>query len=95
MNPARNHARKAKPMDNTTSPQDFRQRREQTKKASNPTEEFTGPNAALQVRIPRDLIVSLKLHSLQNDRTISDIVLECLTTDTAVTKAWVQTRRAA
>lgn len=81
-------------MDNQPNINEFRERRDAQKKSASPAEDFTGPATALQVRVPKDLVTSLKLHSFQSGRTISEIVLECLTSDAAVTKAWVSTRRA-
>jgi len=49
----------------------------------------------LQVKIPQDLIQSLKLHSIANRKTIGDLVLECLTGETCISKAWISTCRAA
>lgn len=56
---------------------------------------FSGPRVPLQVKLPDDLVQSLRLHSISSGRTISDIVLEALTTDAVVRRAWVATKRAA
>jgi len=58
-------------------------------------DEFTGALQPLQVKIPSDLIQSLKLHAIGTDKTMSDLVLDCLTSDVQITKAWVSSRRAA
>ena len=61
---------------------------------ANTRDEFTQPAAPLQVKLPQDLIQSLKLHSIGSNKTMSDLVLECLTTQAMVSKAWISTRRA-
>jgi hypothetical protein len=45
--------------------------------------------------LPQDLVQSLKLHSISDGKSMSEIVLECLTSDRFIGKAWVSTRRAA
>lgn len=57
-------------------------------------DEFTGSLVPLQVRVPQDLVQSLRLHSIQQGRSMSDIVLDCLTSSESLSKAWVSTRRA-
>lgn len=44
------------------------------------TEQFTEPNQNLQIRLPKDLIRSLKLQAIQEDRSISSIVFDLITT---------------
>ncbi len=58
------------------------------------TDQFTGALQPLQVKLPQDLIQSLKLHSIQTGRTMSELVLEYLTTGEVLSKAWVATRQA-
>ena len=58
-------------------------------------EEFTLPCSPLQVKIPQDLIQSLKLHSINSGKTMSELVLDCLTSDQQIAKAWISTRRTA
>ena len=58
-------------------------------------EDFTGPAAPLQVKIPTDLIQSLKLHAIASGKTMSVLVLDCLTSPEFLQKAWISTRRAA
>ena len=55
-------------------------------------DEFTGALQPLQVKIPADLIQSLKLHAISTDRTMSEMVLECLTSNATISKAWISTR---
>jgi hypothetical protein len=46
----------------------------------------------LQVKIPADLIQSLKLHAISSGQTMSEMVLECLTSKATIGKAWISTR---
>lgn len=62
---------------------------------ANTSADFTGPLTPSQFKLPQDLVQSLKLHSISENRSMSDIVLECLTSDRCIGKAWVSTRRAA
>lgn len=62
--------------------------------ASNPRDEFNGPLVPAQFKLPQDLVQSLKLHAISSNRSMSEIVLECLTSPETVGKAWVSTRRA-
>lgn len=63
-----------------------------TRKPSSTAKDFTEPAVPMQVKIPADLVQSLKLHSFTTGRTMSDLVLEALTSGEMVTKAWVATR---
>ena len=58
------------------------------------TADFTGPLIPVQFKLPQDLAASLKLHSISNTESMSEIVLRCLTTPELVSKAWVSTRKA-
>ena len=60
--------------------------------AASGRDEFTGALQPLQVKIPADLIQSLKLHVISNDKTMSKMVLECLTGPATISKAWISTR---
>ena len=55
--------------------------------------EFTGPLAPIQLKLPADLIQSLRLAAIQGNETMSAVVLRCLTSSDAVTKMWVSSRR--
>ena len=58
------------------------------------TGDFTAPTQPLQVKVPADLIQSLKLHSIAQNKTMSELVMECLTSPEFLQKAWISTRRA-
>jgi hypothetical protein len=64
-------------------------------KSAATTADFTGPLTPAQFKLPQDLVQSLKLHSISDGKSMSEIVLECLTSDRFIGKAWVSTRRAA
>lgn len=70
-------------------------RKPRTQAPQSTREDFAGPNAPLQVKIPTDLIQSLKLHSISTGKTMSELVLECLTSPEMLGKAWVASRKAA
>lgn len=55
---------------------------------------FNGPLTNLQIRVPADLVASLKLLAIQQNRSMSAIAFEALTTTNNIQKAWVSTRRA-
>ncbi len=55
--------------------------------------DFTGNPVPGQFKLPADLLQSLKLISIQEGRSMSQIVYECLTSDRTIGKAWVSTRR--
>jgi hypothetical protein len=56
---------------------------------------FTGALAPVQLRLPADMISSLRLMSIQTGRSMSDLAMECLTTDSTVPKSWITSRRSA
>ena len=56
--------------------------------------DFTGPMAPCQLKIPTDLIQSLKLHSISTGKTMSELVFECVTSPEMLGKAWISTRKA-
>ena len=55
--------------------------------------DFTGTTAPVQLRLPSDLITSLRLLSYDTGKSMSELVLEALTTETTIPKAWVSTRK--
>jgi hypothetical protein len=56
--------------------------------------QFTGPSAPAQFKLPTDLLQSLKLHAIDSGETMSEIVLRCLTSPDIIEKAWISTRKA-
>jgi len=57
-------------------------------------EDFTGRPAPLQVKIPTDMIQSLNLHSISTGKTMSELVIDCITSPQMLGKAWISTRKA-
>ena len=64
------------------------------RKEVNTTAQFTGPLAPAQFKLPADLLQSLKLHAINTNETMSEIVLRCLTSADVIEKAWISTRKA-
>jgi len=58
-------------------------------------EHFTDGLVPSQFKLPSDLVASLKLHSIASGRSMSEIVLDCLTSEEMIAKAWISTKRAA
>ena len=56
-------------------------------------DEFTGPATPCQLRLPNDLITSLRLLAFQSGRSMSDLAFEALTSEATISKAWVSTRK--
>jgi len=65
-----------------------------SRKSVSTTSQFVGAAVPVQFKLPKDLVDSLKLHSINNSETMSDIVLRCLTTTDVIEKAWISTRKA-
>lgn len=70
-------------------------RKPRAKELANSRDQFTGANIPYQVKVPEDLVQSLKLHAIQSGKTMSQLVVECLTSKDFIAKAWVSTRREA
>lgn len=65
--------------------------------ASSPStrEQFSEGLVPAQFKLPRDLVASLKLHSIQTGRSMSEIVLDALTSQEMVAKAWISVKKSA
>jgi hypothetical protein len=66
-----------------------------TKRNKSDADTFSGPLAPVQLRIPADLISSLRLLSYQSGRSMSELAIECLTTEAIIAKTWITSRRSA
>ena len=66
-----------------------------TRSRKQAADEFTGSLTSLQVRLPADLVLSIKLQSFESGKSMSEIVLESLTSDAMIAKSWVSSRRSA
>jgi len=64
------------------------------KAKSAPSSQFSGAPVPAQFKLPADLLQSLKLHSIDSNETMSEIVLRCLTSTDLLEKAWISTRKA-
>ena len=64
------------------------------KKSKSSREQFSGALQPLQVKLPDDLIQSLRLIAISQGKTLSDLTLEFLTSPQLVQKAWVSHRQA-
>lgn len=56
--------------------------------------EFTDSPAPIQFKLPGDLCRTLKLLSIQQGKSMSEIVLEALTSDTVIRPVWIASRKA-
>lgn len=65
----------------------------ETKRIKSDADAFTGPLSPVQLRLPADMISSLRLLSYQSGRSMSELAMECFTTETIITKTWVTSRR--
>lgn len=68
--------------------------RRRSAQVSNTKGDFTEPCVPAQFKLPRDLVSSLKLHSIAQGKSMSDIVLDCLTSPEMIAKAWISSRKA-
>ena len=66
--------------------------RRKTKAAT--VNQFTGPLAPAQFKLPADLLQSLKLHAIDSNETMSEIVLRCLTITVIIERTQISTRKA-
>ena len=57
--------------------------------------DFTGASTPAQIRLPQDLLVSLRLHAIKENTSVSKLIHQCLVSKKVITKASVHIRRAA
>ena len=70
-------------------------KRKKRKVVADTADSFNGALVPTQFKLPDDLVQSLKLHAIATGQTMSELVLEALTTQTVISKAWVSTRKSA
>ena len=70
-------------------------KRKKRKAVADTADSFNGALVPTQFKLPDDLVQSLKLHAIATGQTMSELVLEALTTQTVISKAWVSTRKSA
>lgn len=64
------------------------------KKRATAAGEFTDSPIPVQFKLPADLCRTLKLLSIQQNKSMSEIVLEALTSDTVIRPVWIASRKA-
>jgi len=69
-------------------------KRKEKRPSYDTADSFNGPLVPTQFKLPDDLVQSLKLHAIASGQTMSEIVLEALTSQMVINKAWVSTRKA-
>lgn len=56
-------------------------------------EDFKGTSVPIQLKLDSELIESLKLIAVSSKRSMSEIVMSCLTSSEKISKTWTTTRR--
>ena len=62
---------------------------------SSTRDQFNGTTTPIQLKIDSELIQSLKLHALSSGKSMSEIVMECLTSKDMIKRAWITVRQQA
>ena len=65
------------------------------KKKSSTRGQFKEASTACQIKLPTDLLQSIRLQAVSQGRTISDIILDCLTSEQMVSFTWISSNREA
>ena len=65
------------------------------KKKSSTRGQFKEASTACQIKLPTDLLQSVRLQAVSQGRTISDIILDCLTSEQMVSFTWISSNREA
>lgn len=65
------------------------------KRRTNTRSQFKEARTACQVKLPTDLLQSIRLQAVSQGRTISDIILDCLTSEQMVSFTWISSNREA
>ena len=55
--------------------------------------QFNGNSVPIQLKLDSELIESLKLIAVSSKRSMSEIVMDCLTTNSKINKTWTTSRR--
>ncbi len=83
----------SEPDPESSEPEDSR-RRSRSRRRPAAAAEFTGVMIPLQVKLPSDLVSSLRLLAYDGGVTMSELVQRCLTSPEQVAKCWLQKRSA-
>ena len=75
----------------SAEPEDAR-RRSRSRRRPAAAAEFNGPLICCQLKLPADLVSSLRLLAYDGGLTMSELALRCLTTAETVAKCWLQKR---
>lgn len=62
---------------------------------SSTRDQFNGTTTPIQLKIDSELIQSLKLHAISSGKSMSEIVMECLTSKDMIKRAWITVRQQA
>ena len=68
--------------------------RSKRQRSSTPTGEFTDALTPIQFKLPGDLCRTLKLLSIQTGKSMSELVLEHLTSEQIIRPVWISSRKA-
>lgn len=75
----------------SAEPEDAR-RRSRSRRRPAAAAEFNGPLICCQLKLPADLVSSLRLLAYDSNVTMSELALRCLTSPETVAKCWLQKR---
>jgi hypothetical protein len=75
----------------SAEPEDAR-RRSRSRRRPAAAAEFNGPLICCQLKLPADLVSSLRLLAYDGGITMSELALKCLTSPETVAKCWLQKR---
>jgi len=68
--------------------------RSKRQRSATPTGEFTDALTPVQFKLPGDLCRTLKLLSIQTGKSMSELVLEHLTSEQIIRPVWISSRKA-
>ena len=68
--------------------------RSKRQRSATPTGEFTDSLTPIQFKLPGDLCRTLKLLSIQTGKSMSELVLEHLTSEQVIRPVWISSRKA-
>ena len=77
----------------TTKTETATPRRAAPREPASTRSQFNGSSVPIQLKLDSELIDSLKLIAVSSKRSMSEIVMECLTTNSKINKTWTTSRR--
>jgi hypothetical protein len=81
-------------IDELHEPRQTDEPRQQRRRRVAAESQFTGPLTPLQIKLPADMVASLKLLAFDENVTVQSLVLRYLTTAEIVPRCWLQRRNA-